>query len=292
MKIFISHSSSDKKFVRTLKDDLTENGFETWFDEDELEFGDSLTEKLEAALDETSHFLIVLTPTAVNSEWVKLELNRALKNRSTHLLDKIIPVKYLNCHIPTELDHLLFANLSDEVRKIEKDKVTFVSQGYDNFLNKLCKGLKKSDHKLTNSDKDQIKKELIEENIKQPHISSSNIIKAIYNVKGYTNLESKLKFRNIVAKQVKLNTFSSIEEIRPILLPPLLKTVFNNINIGDKIFFFNNYINEEFGHFAGFRKDDLSITIESRIREGISIQSKNKYNTEIDVDNKRITFLN
>ena len=34
IKAFISHSSKDKKFVRTLKEDLNENGIETWFDEE------------------------------------------------------------------------------------------------------------------------------------------------------------------------------------------------------------------------------------------------------------------
>ena len=36
MKVFISHSSSDKPFVRKLKNDLNLNGIDTWYDEDEL----------------------------------------------------------------------------------------------------------------------------------------------------------------------------------------------------------------------------------------------------------------
>ncbi|MBK9047539.1 MAG: toll/interleukin-1 receptor domain-containing protein [Bacteroidetes bacterium] len=71
MKVFISHSSTDKKFVRTLKEDLNENGIETWFDEDELDLGDSLADKLELALEESSHFIIVLSPASASSEWVK-----------------------------------------------------------------------------------------------------------------------------------------------------------------------------------------------------------------------------
>ena len=88
MKIFISHSSADKKFARTLKDDLKENSFTTWVDEDELNFGDSLIDKLEAALGESSHFLIILSPASVNSEWVKFELAKALKKKDNHLVQK------------------------------------------------------------------------------------------------------------------------------------------------------------------------------------------------------------
>jgi hypothetical protein len=50
MKAFISHSSVDKEFVRTLKRDLNANGIATWLDEDQLNLGDSLIEKLDAGL--------------------------------------------------------------------------------------------------------------------------------------------------------------------------------------------------------------------------------------------------
>ncbi|MBK9794444.1 MAG: toll/interleukin-1 receptor domain-containing protein [Sphingobacteriales bacterium] len=61
IKAFISHSSKDKKFVRTLKEDLNENGIETWFDEDQLDLGDSLLEKLDTSLEESTHFIIILS---------------------------------------------------------------------------------------------------------------------------------------------------------------------------------------------------------------------------------------
>lgn len=91
IKIFISHSSTDKLFIHTLKEDLKVNGFQTWVDQDELDLGDKLSDKLELALSESSHFLIILTPSSVNSEWVKFELAKALKHRTNKLIQKIIP---------------------------------------------------------------------------------------------------------------------------------------------------------------------------------------------------------
>ncbi|MBK7667852.1 MAG: toll/interleukin-1 receptor domain-containing protein [Sphingobacteriaceae bacterium] len=115
MKVFISHSSKDKKFVRTLKDCLLENSIETWFDDDQLDFGDSLVTKLESALNESSHLVIILSPSSVESEWVNFELKKAIENTRTGLINKIIPIKYRDCKIPDVLTDLLYADLSSEV---------------------------------------------------------------------------------------------------------------------------------------------------------------------------------
>jgi len=291
MKIFISHSSTDKKFVRTLKDDLKENSFTTWVDEDELDFGDSLIDKLDAALEESSHFLIILSPASVNSEWVKFELSKVLKTKTTHLKQKIIPIKYSDCDVPTELLKLVYADLTNEVRRVNGEKVFFVTDGYDNFLNRLCKTIRNFEQALNSIEKIAIKKELVKEEIQELISQTSNVIKANYNVKGYTDTASRLKYTAIIAADTITGTFSDIKEIKPILLPPLLKNVFPKIKLGDKIYFSKNYLFNEVGHFAGFRKDDLSITIDSRIRKAISIHSGTNYNAEVNISNMRITFL-
>ena len=97
MKIFISHSVIDKPFVKKLKQDLNLNYIDTWFDEDELQVGDSVIDKLSDALTSSSHFLIVLSPNSVNSEWVKYELDNALKHTEQETVNKIIPIHYRKC---------------------------------------------------------------------------------------------------------------------------------------------------------------------------------------------------
>lgn len=79
MKVFISHSSVDNKFVRTFMEDLIANGIKTWVDLDEISPGDELLESLDGALDEMTHFLIVLSPNSVESKWVNYELETAIK---------------------------------------------------------------------------------------------------------------------------------------------------------------------------------------------------------------------
>ena len=90
MKVFISHSSRDKNFVRKLKNDLQDNLIDTWLDEDEMFPGDDLMEKLIAGLDDSTHFIIILSPNSVGSEWVKLELENALNQIQESTIEKIV----------------------------------------------------------------------------------------------------------------------------------------------------------------------------------------------------------
>ncbi|MEI8225852.1 MAG: toll/interleukin-1 receptor domain-containing protein [Bacteroidota bacterium] len=290
MKVFISHSSTDKRFVRTLKDDLNENNIETWFDEDELDIGDSLADKLEIALDQSSHFLIILSPTSINSEWVNFEIQKAIKNKTNKSIQKILPVKYKECDIPNELSLLLYADLSKETRHINGEKIVFIGTEYLTFLSKICKAIKSSDKKLSITDKIELKKEFVIDTQKYEQLIEPKLIKASYLVIGYQGNDSRNNYATSVLKRTKDKSLL-IEKIRPILLPPLLKNIFKGIDYGDKIYFSKNYLFNEIGHFAGFRKNDLGIVIDGRIRNGIGISAKRTYNIDINIEEKRFTFL-
>lgn len=290
MKVFISHSSTDKRFVRTLKDDLNENNIETWFDEDELDIGDSLADKLEIALDQSSHFLIILSPTSINSEWVNFEIQKAIKNKTNKSIQKILPVKYKECDIPNELSLLLYADLSKETRHINGEKIVFIGTEYLTFLSKICKAIKSSDKKLSITDKIELKKEFVIDTQKDEQLIEPKLIKASYLVIGYQGNDSRNNYATSVLKRTKDKSLL-IEKIRPILLPPLLKNIFKGIDYGDKIYFSKNYLFNEIGHFAGFRKNDLGIVIDGRIRNGIGISAKRTYNIDINIEEKRFTFL-
>jgi TIR domain len=290
MKVFISHSSTDKKFVRTLKDDLHENAIETWFDEDELDLGDLLADKLELALEQSSHFLIILSAASVNSEWVKFELKKALKQKDTELLQKIIPVKYNECEVPKELEDLIYQDLSKEIRQIKDNKVVFVSDGYLNFLNRLCRAIRNSEKQLTKSDKSAIKKEVDEKSINETSLKNT-FIKSSYKLIGYKDSDSRLIYSKAILTDTKDESLKNVQEIRPVLLPPLLKFSLKGLKLGDEISFSKNYFFNEYGHFAGFRKDDLAITLDSRIRKGLNLTNGVRYYVEIDPKKRNINFI-
>ena len=76
-KIFISYSSDDREFVAKLVLDLSARGFEVWYDQWELEVGDSLIEKIEEGIQSSSWLCIILSPSSIESRWVKEELKYA-----------------------------------------------------------------------------------------------------------------------------------------------------------------------------------------------------------------------
>lgn len=73
---FISHASEDKDdFVRPLSGILKEYGFRIWYDEFELEIGDSLRESIDKGLVTSRYGIVVLSPKFLDKNWTKYELN-------------------------------------------------------------------------------------------------------------------------------------------------------------------------------------------------------------------------
>lgn len=71
-KLFLSHSSIDKPFVRELRESLY-SVCETFFDETDIKYGQSITERLDTELKETDMLVLVFSKNAAESEWVRKE---------------------------------------------------------------------------------------------------------------------------------------------------------------------------------------------------------------------------
>lgn len=98
--IFLSHTHTDKPFVRRLAADLEEAGARVWVDEAEILVGDSLIEKIEPAIGEMDYFAVVLTPRSVGSEWVRTELEIAVKEQMRRRGVTVLPLLLETCEIP------------------------------------------------------------------------------------------------------------------------------------------------------------------------------------------------
>lgn len=77
-RVYLAHASEDKEMVRPLAQYLMEHGIETWFDEWEIEPGDSLRQKMEEGLGEMTHFMVILTPISITKPWVAREIDVGL----------------------------------------------------------------------------------------------------------------------------------------------------------------------------------------------------------------------
>src|SRR5918999_1577802 len=93
-KLFISHSSKDDAFVRDLCAALADHGQDGWIDSRELRGGDPLWPEIQKAIEAASAYAVVISPDALQSEWVGMELVHALEVRKQRGKDQfpVIPL--------------------------------------------------------------------------------------------------------------------------------------------------------------------------------------------------------
>lgn len=110
--IFLSHSSKDKFFVRTLAEHLMNYGIKVWLDEAEINIGDSLTEKIGRAIESTDYVGVVLSHNSINSEWVQRELQIALQKEIKRKKIVVLPILIETVEIPPFLKDKLYADFT------------------------------------------------------------------------------------------------------------------------------------------------------------------------------------
>lgn len=64
-KVFLSHTSKDKPFVRKLANDLRSYGHTVWIDEAEINIGDSLINKIRDGLDSVDFVAAILSKESI-----------------------------------------------------------------------------------------------------------------------------------------------------------------------------------------------------------------------------------
>ena len=78
MRVFISHSSKDTSVARQPARRLSEAGLRVWLPEDEILPGDNWAKKVGQALEGSDLMVVLVTPHAFESEWLKEEIQYAL----------------------------------------------------------------------------------------------------------------------------------------------------------------------------------------------------------------------
>jgi hypothetical protein len=112
VKVFISHSSTDKWIARRISEDLIGRGAETFLDEKDIRTGESIDATIQDHLADCDELLMLLSPAALSSTWVLIEIGgaKALKKR-------LIPI---TIHVPAnELPSVLSGGLARDLNDIE-----------------------------------------------------------------------------------------------------------------------------------------------------------------------------
>lgn len=112
-KIFISHSSNDKPFIRKLKGDLEELGHEIWMDESEIKIGRSIPSKIQDGISNADYLILVLTPSSMSSKWVDKEWKAAHSLEIEEDRTIILPIYLEKCNIPLLLKDRLYSDFRE-----------------------------------------------------------------------------------------------------------------------------------------------------------------------------------
>ena len=121
-QVFISYSRKDINFARRLAADLEEAGFAVWWDISDLKGGDDWVRFIPAAIQASQHFVVLLSPDSLQSEWVAKEYSYALRLRK-----RVVPAMIKPCDVPFALNTINY--------------VDFVNEEYAFAVNKLLVAL-------------------------------------------------------------------------------------------------------------------------------------------------------
>ena len=110
-EVFLSHATPDRKFADRLAAVVRAHGVPLWYSRTNLVGAQQWHDEIGAALGRCDAFVLVLSPAAVRSQWVKLEYMFALNNRRYR--DRIIPVLKSAC------DTVPFSWTLDTIQRVD-----------------------------------------------------------------------------------------------------------------------------------------------------------------------------
>jgi 5'-deoxynucleotidase YfbR-like HD superfamily hydrolase len=114
MYIFLSHSSSDKPFVRKIKKALISQGHKTWIDEEDIPIGESIAKAIGTSLERCNVVIVFLSKESVKSNWV----NEEWRNKFFDQVNKgqvfILPLLIEKCEIPPLLRDKKYADFTKD----------------------------------------------------------------------------------------------------------------------------------------------------------------------------------
>jgi len=115
-RIFISHSSTDKRTAISISVDLANLGHTPWLDEWEIKAGESIPLKISDGLEQSDFVIVLMSRAAVESGWVQAEWTAKYWDEIAARKVHVIPVLLEDCSIPALLKAKKYADLRTDYR--------------------------------------------------------------------------------------------------------------------------------------------------------------------------------
>ncbi|MDX0802758.1 TIR domain-containing protein [Sinorhizobium medicae] len=110
MPIFISHSTKDRNFADTLGANLVMSKHHIWMDRWELNIGDSLLDRIQQVLADSTAIIVLLSKNSVESEWCRREINAGLMRELAERKSLLMPCVIEDCVVPLFLQDKVYAD--------------------------------------------------------------------------------------------------------------------------------------------------------------------------------------
>ncbi|HWW60698.1 MAG TPA: toll/interleukin-1 receptor domain-containing protein, partial [Thermoanaerobaculia bacterium] len=114
--VFICHSHRDKPFARKLAVALAAGGFKVWIDEAEIGIGESLIDKIESGIIQSTHLVAILSNESVSSRWCREELKLAITRQIGGKDITVLPLVLEDCELPGFLQEKKYADFRNARR--------------------------------------------------------------------------------------------------------------------------------------------------------------------------------
>jgi len=79
VEVFLSHSARDKRFLKRLAAVLRDHDVSVWFSEHGIRGAAQWHDEIGAALSRCDWMIVILSPAAIASRWVKREVTHAIE---------------------------------------------------------------------------------------------------------------------------------------------------------------------------------------------------------------------
>ncbi|NOY47428.1 MAG: toll/interleukin-1 receptor domain-containing protein, partial [Chlorobi bacterium] len=119
--IFVSYSSKDRPFALGLVKELKNLGVNVWIDQLGIGLGENWDNAIEEALERSETFMLILSPTSVESPNVQDEVSIAINTQK-----KMVPILIKECKLPMRWQRRQYADLANDPDKAINDILTFL----------------------------------------------------------------------------------------------------------------------------------------------------------------------
>lgn len=133
--VFLCHAGEDKdEYIKPLSNQLENAGISTWLDALRIEWGDSITKKVNEGLRISKYVIVFFSNNFFNKNWPERELNSVLNKMASSGKSRILPIL---------VSKSMFDEYSNNYPLLNDLKAMFWEDGVDAIINSLNRLLKK-----------------------------------------------------------------------------------------------------------------------------------------------------